>query len=126
MAGATDPRGSIPKAQPAVLLVAAATNVAVHTRSATGTARTFKVKKLLAYNGQAIAVVVSFGTGVVGAGAITETLPRMRIEAAMTESFTEDQLPNYEFEADFVAQASAAGAGAAAVRVQAEVEEIGG
>lgn len=121
---ATDPRPRLNKAQPAVLLVAAATNVAVHARTATGVARTFRVKKVLAYNGQAVATIVSFGTGAVGAAAITETLPRMRLEAGMWDSFDERQLPDFEFEADFVAQASAAGAGAAAVRVMTEVEEI--
>lgn len=124
---ATDPRPRLTKSHPVVLLVAAATPVTVFTRTATGLARTYKVKKILAFNGGTSFADVDFGTGL--AAAFAASFPRMRIEAGMAESYDEDQLPNLEMEANLTASAITAagiGAGNAAVRVQVEVEEIGG
>lgn len=120
-----DLRPRFTKSAAAILLVAATTNVAVLQRSTVGVARTFRIVKVLVYNGQAGATTVSFGTGVVGAAAITEILPRMTLQAAAWDGWSEPVLPAFEFEADLVAQATAAGAGALAVRVMVEVEEIG-
>ena len=124
---ATDPRPRFNKAHPVVLLTAAATPVTVFTRSTTGIARTYRVKKLLVFNGGTSFAEVDFGTGL--AGAFAASFPRMRVEAGMSESYSEAQLPDLEMEANLTASAITAagiGAGNAAVRVQAEVEEIGG
>ena len=127
MATSLDPRPGLTKSHPVALLVTVATPVTVFTRSATGMARTVKVKKIFVSNGSPSFATVDVGTGL--AGAFVASFPRIRVEAGMHETISGDQLPNLELAANVTASAIVAagiGAGDLAVRVQLEVEEIGG
>lgn len=106
------------KATAVALVIAAATPTLVHTVVA---GSTFKLKKIMTYNGQPADVILELG---MGAGVLfTRSIPRMRLITGFHDPM-EEGVPAFEFTADIYAQASAAGAGALGVEVQLECEIV--
>lgn len=85
--------------------------------------RTAKIKKIIAYNGQAADVVLEIGDG--AAAAFVRRFPRIRLITGFHTTIPVDELPEHEFAPanDIYGQASAAGAAPLDVEVKVEVEE---
>lgn len=92
------------------------------------TGRTFKIKRVMAFNGQPADIFLEIGSWepLPAPGVWARVLPRMRIIAGFPMNLGELDLPEHEFTTtQAAARASAAGAAPADVECKVEVDEIG-
>lgn len=115
-----DSRPRQTKVSPLLSLVAPAADGTLYQVT---TGRTYRVRKVFLYNGQAADITLELRTLV--ALVSTVMFPRVRAIAGFHDLIGENDLPALELSTDLLARASAAGAGALAVDVMVEVEEIG-
>lgn len=94
----------------------------VYTRT---TGRTMKLKKVMAYNGQAADIILEIGS-LDAVPVYTRIIPRMRVVAGFDRTLGELECPEWEFQTiSIAARASAAAAAPADVEIQVTVEELG-
>ncbi len=105
-----------------VSFVAAATPAILYPRGTSLPQRTLRLKRIMAYNGQAADVILEIGTGV---APFVRILPRITLVTGFHFIMDERECPGVKFEADITGQVSAAAAVPNDIEVQLTVEEEG-